>query len=337
MKRALQCFGGVLGAVLAALLLLLGYGWATEWRPRAVESIPVPDLPGRLPDTIRILCWNTGYAGLGDDMDFFLDGGTRTRTSAERTAENLEAIAGFLASADADIILLQEVDRNSRRSFHTDQLEVYQQALPGYLGWYALNYRSPFVPVPLAAPLGRVESGVAIFSRIDPVQVVRHQYDSRFPFPERLFNLKRCWLAAEFRTAQGTPLWISVTHNTAYDPGEMRSVEMRQLYDWLGERGASITGGDWNQNPTGYTPSAAEVGDRHFSPQPIPEDPRFRPAFDDSTPTVRYLYEPLTGTTTRSIIDFFLVSPGVECLGIETLDLGFRNSDHQPLVATFSL
>jgi len=50
---------------------------------------------------------------------------------------------------------------------------------------------------------------------------------------------------------------------------------------------------------------------------------------------VRYLNEPLAEGTTRSVIDFFLVSPGVQCLGVETIDLGFRHSDHNPVVATF--
>ncbi len=335
MKRALGGIGCAAGIFLTASLVSFFFLWLTEWRPRASEAIPVPEHPGSLPDTIRILSWNTGYAGLGDDMDFFLDGGRRTRTSPERAAENLEAIAAFLAGCEADIILLQEVDRRSRRSFRVDQLSVYQQALPTYRGWYAANYRSPFVPAPLRSPLGRVESGVAIFSRIDPVQVVRHQYDSRFPFPVRLFNLKRCWLAAEFRTAQGNPVWISVTHNTAYDTGDMRAIEMEQLYRWLGDRGPSITGGDWNQTPTGYTPSAAEVNDRHFRPRPIPEDLRFRSDFDASTPTVRYLYEPLTETTTRSVIDFFLTSNSIELLDIKTIDLAFEHSDHNPVVATF--
>jgi endonuclease/exonuclease/phosphatase family metal-dependent hydrolase len=324
----------VAGAIPAALLLLLCLCRLTEWRPRPSEIVAAGDRAGRLADTIRILSWNTGYAGLGDDMDFFMDGGARTRTSPRRAAENLEAIAEFLAACDADILLLQEVDRDSRRSYHTDQFAEYQAVLPDYHGSFALNYSAPFVPVPLRAPLGRVESGVAVFSRIEPSQVIRYQYDSRFAFPVRLFNLKRCWLAAEFRTARGTPVWVSVTHNTAYDTGNMRTVEMEQLHRWLGERGPSITGGDWNQNPTGYTPSAAEVSDRHFSPLPIPEDPRFRAVFDASTPTVRYLYEPLTGATTRSVIDFFLISSRVECLGVETIDLNFKNSDHNPVVAT---
>ena len=179
----------IFGGIVAILLLFIAVVWVAECRPAVREVVFEKDSEAAmLPDTLKILTWNTGYAGLGADMDFFMDGGKRTRTSREQTAENLDAIARFLAESGADIILLQEVDRDSRRSFHTDQFAAYQRALPGYHGYFALNYRSPFVPVPWRAPMGQVESGVALFSKVRPQEVVRYQYNSRFSFPVRLFN-----------------------------------------------------------------------------------------------------------------------------------------------------
>jgi endonuclease/exonuclease/phosphatase family metal-dependent hydrolase len=334
MKRAMTLWGGIVGGIVSIFLLFILFSWGTEWRPKALETVYEGERGGGapLPDTLTVLTWNIGYGGLGDDMDFFMDGGIRTRTSRERTEENLEEIGRFLAGSDADILLLQEVDRDSRRSYGIDQLARLREILPEYHVYFALNYRSPFVPIPLRAPLGRVESGVAVLSKARPEQVIRYQYDSRFSFPVRLFNLKRCWLAVRYGSAAGDEMWVSVTHNTAYDTGEMRTTEANQLYRWLDGRSATLVGGDWNQNPPGYTPSAAEVDDPHFSPQPIPENPEFQYAFDSSTPTVRYLYEPLTGNTTTSVIDFFLLSKNVECLSVNTIDLGFRNSDHNPVV-----
>ncbi len=330
MKRAITIFLWTIGAFAAAFVLFVAFAWATEWQPVKEKVIHSNSAYYKLPDTLKIVTWNTGYAGLGADMDFFMDGGTHTRTSRERADENLEKITRFLAESDADIILLQEVDRDAKRSFHVDQLAKYREALPGYHGYFALNYKVIFVPVPLRAPLGKVEAGTALFSRIEPQEVVRYQYDSRFSFPVRLFNLKRGWLAARFGD-----VWISTTHNTAYDTGDMRTIEMQQLYKWLSSKSLTITGGDWNQNPTGYTPSPAEVDDPHFSPRSIPENTDFQALFDASTPTVRYLYEPLSERTTTSLIDFFIVSQGIKCLEIKTIDLGFENSDHNPVAATF--
>lgn len=72
-------------------------------------------------------------------------------------------------------------------------------------------------PVPLRAPLGRVQAGVVTLSRYAPVSTVRYGYPSAFGFPVRLFNLKRCLLEAEFVTRGGDTVWIGNTHNTAYD------------------------------------------------------------------------------------------------------------------------
>jgi len=249
----------------------------------------------------------------------------------------LRGIAEFLSSCKADIILLQEVDRKSHRSYGIDQFALYRNILTDYHGYFAYNYKTPFVPVPVCDPLGRVESGVAVFSKILPEQVVRYQYDSRFPFPVRLFNLKRCWLAAEFHTLDGRQAWIGVTHNTAYDTGNMRTIEMNQLYDWLKEQNNTVIGGDWNQNPPGYTPSPAEMENSYFSPQQIENNAFFDYFYDESVPSVRYLYEPLKPTTTVSVIDFYLASGDFRCLDIKTIDLGFRNSDHNPVLATFEI
>ena len=51
---------------------------------------------------------------------------------------------------------------------------------------------------------------------------------------------------------------------------------------------------------------------------------------------MRYLNEPLLPGMTTSTIDFF-ISRGFRCLNIETVDLGFKNSDHNPVIATFEV
>lgn len=331
MKRFLKLSLWVIG-VAAAFVLFIAFAWVTEWRPKPQEIVYEGDQGDTLPDTITLLSWNIGYAGLGSDMDFFMDGGTKSRTSIEKSEENKEEIARFLAASHADIILLQEVDRDSRRSYGVDQFALFQELLPDYHGYFALNYQSPFVPVPIRAPMGKVSSGMAVFSRFLPMQVTRYQYDSRFSFPVRLFNLKRCRMDAIYRTKQGIHAHIGTTHNTAYDTGNMRSIEMEQLYNGMINNELTVIGGDWNQNPPGYTPTAAEVNDPHFSPQPIPQNADFQYIYDAATPTVRYLNEPLSMGTIKSIIDFFVLSKGMEVLEIRTIDLKFRHSDHNPVL-----
>ena len=292
-----------------------------------------------LPDSLSILCWNIGYGGLGDDMDFFYDGGTQVRTSRERTQANIDGIIAEIRRHSPDIILLQEVDECSRRTYRINEVEMLREAFPDYHIFLGYNYKSFFVPIPLKAPMGRVASGVVLMSRIAPEEVIRWQYPSRFPWPVSMFNLKRCLLTATFRLADGSSIVIGNTHNTAYDTGGMRTAETR----WLGRLTARlasegtpfIIGGDWNQFPPDYTPSAAETDDPHFTTVALDTallQGTGRIAWDPSARTLRHLNVPYGPESVLTVTDYFYISPDVRTDCVRTIDLSYRYSDHQPVL-----
>ena len=347
LRKIFRAVGIGTALLAAAVALVIAVSWAVEYRPGERETtICCPEgeiVP--LPDTLTILSWNIGYAGLGDNMDFFYDGGRRVRDSRERTARNLKEIVETISRVNPDIALLQEVDLDSRRSYRIREVDTLRAAFPGYTLAFAYNYKVCWVPVPLRAPLGRVQAGVVTLSRYAPVSTVRYGYPSAFGFPVRLFNLKRCLLEAEFVTRGGDTVWIGNTHNTAYDTGGMRSDEMRFLGELLRAaslRGVrSVTGGDWNQYPPGYEPSEEELSNRFFVPQAVDSSligPGFRFAYDPARPTLRYLDRPYVPSRagmerpTTTLTDFFLLSGGIRVLSVETLPLGFRSSDHDPVL-----
>lgn len=294
---------GMTGIVLLLAILaagFIGFMWIDEYKPAPVEVLQKRRWAKRvLYDTVKIVSWNIGYAGLGDDMDFFYDGGRSTRTTKNRTEENLQGIIAFLHEhRDADFILLQEVDVNARRSYHINEYERLRKALPDYHACFTFNYNTLFVPIPLSSPMGRVQSGLALFSLYAPGEVLRYQYPGSFPFPVRLFNLKRAVLSARFPMKGGGDLYINNTHNSAYDDGEMRRLELGFLDSLMRGRPYTITMGDWNANPPGYEPYRA-------------------------------------GVTTETLLDFALLSPRIQCLSLRVIDLGYKNSDHNPVVALF--
>lgn len=319
--------------------------WSCEWTPDEIEYQSTgglePDTISK--DTLKIISWNIGYAGLGDDMDFFYDGGKSVQCSKERTVQNLRGIIEFLCQhRDADFILLQEVDLEAKRSYGMNQYDSIRTALPEFMGWWGLNYVSQFVPIPVTDPIGNVKAGVVILSRYAPVEVLRLQYPGGFSFPTRIFNLKRCLLTASFRVdGRGNMLYINTTHNTAYDTGGMREGEMSFLRNYLTGKPLSVTAGDWNSNPPGYTASTREVEDPNFSPlalrkENFPADWTF--LADTVNYSARYGYEPYNPqTTTRTILDFALLGNGMTPVCIKTVDLGFRNSDHNPVIMTVAL
>ena len=72
----------ILAAAVAAFTIFLLTAVITDYRP--AERVVLQDRSGlssgaaeALPDSLSILCWNIGYGGLGNDMDFFYDGGTQ--------------------------------------------------------------------------------------------------------------------------------------------------------------------------------------------------------------------------------------------------------------------
>lgn len=305
------------------------------------------------PDTIRcdsvyrVLSWNIGYAGLGDDMDFFYDGGKMTRGTLSRTRVNLDSISHFLKrKSDRDFILIQEVDLHSKRSYYLNELDTLLNQSTFHPA-LAPNYVVGFVPVPPKDPMGQVNSGILSLSRFLPESSVRFAYPGKFGWPNRLFNLRRCMLVNRYPTSNGKELILINTHMSAFDDGSLKKQEMQFLKEFIGNEYSGgnyvVVGGDWNQSPPGFP--LTRFGENYKSESFIlsnigsdfmPEDWKW--AFDPESPTNRYnneIYSP--GKTFRCLIDMFLVSPNIEVVQNHTYDLNFRNSDHNPIEMQFLL
>jgi len=126
--KALKIFFRIFLLIVAVLITgfigLLAYAKVTDFKPEEKEIIGRTENPSVLKDSLSIslLIWNIGYAGLDKNMDFFKDGGTKVITPKDRYLENIDGIGDFLLNNDTiDFILLQEVDRNSKRSYRGDQ------------------------------------------------------------------------------------------------------------------------------------------------------------------------------------------------------------------------
>jgi len=332
---------------LLLLALFLGFfsiSYFAEFKPD--NDILVSEYFGRnddncavLPDSLKVLAWNIGYAGLGDNMDFCVDGGDQVRDTRERTEQNLAEIISLMKAENADIYLLQEVDEKAHRTYRINEIEAISKAFPDYYVYFAPNFDVWFVPSPLKEPIGMVRSGVVILSRIMPLAVRRLQYPSSFSFPVRMFNLKRCLLEADFVTADGKTVHIGNTHNTAFDAGGMRLAED----EFLKERIASfarvgesfIIAGDWNQCPPQYTPSKEELDNEFFAPcifDTTGINSFARILCDTFHYSMRYNDKPYCDSSTKSLLDFYLVPrDGLEVLDFLTIDLDFHSSDHNPV------
>jgi endonuclease/exonuclease/phosphatase family metal-dependent hydrolase len=279
-------------------------------------------------------------------MDFFYEGGRMVRPDREQNRGYLEGILDFLGKKEStDFMIIQEIDFRSKRSYGTDQFEAVQAKLDGHHGDYAINYKSAFVPSPFREPMGRVKAGQATFSRHIPASASRIATPGAYAWPVRLFMLKRCFLVSRYPVENGRELVLFNIHNSAFDDaGDLREKELELLRELaLSEYTAGhyvVIGGDWNQNPPGWTPSP---GRKYLAKELWPIEGDYMPegwtwAFDPAWPTNREVSKPFNiRETLCTSLDFFLVSPNISVDGTEALDMEFRFSDHQPVIMGFTL
>ena len=351
MKKVLK----ILGKILLCIILLAAIGITvltiTEYKPAAKETVIASheaEAKFETGKTLSILSWNCGYGALGDNADFFMDGGTGVYTAdRERVQQNLAGIRETLAGLDADLIALQEVDIGSDRSYRTDEREALRDVIPGGSEAFAYNFNSLFVPYPLP-PIGHVESGLVTLSRAEAREAERISLPCPFSWPLRIANLKRCLLVSRI-PVEGTDheLVMVNLHLEAYDSGEGKEAQTRQLLELLrdeyGKGNYVIAGGDFNQLFSN-TDSPYPVYEGMWQPGIIDADAfagGFSLLMDPAAPTCRSLDRAYAGADPDGfqfyMIDGFIVSGNVQVDGIETLDQGFVSSDHNPVRLRFAL
>ncbi len=305
------------------------------------------------PDTIQCnselsaISWNIGYAGLGDNMDFFYDSGKKVRDTYERTISNLDSITRFVKTKTSSVFyLIQEVDLYSKRSYYVNEIDIIL-AHKNYSSAFAPNYDVRFVPIPPSSPMGRVKSGILSLSKFAPTKSTRFGYPGKFSWPTRLFNLRRCMLVNRYPTNNGKEFVLINSHMSAFDDGSLKKQEMQYLKDFVlneySKGNYVIVGGDWNQSPPEFKLNT--FGENYkvdffiltnVNANFMPIDWKW--VFDPRYPTNRYLNESFTpGQTYSSIIDFFLVSPNIEVVENHTFNLKFVSSDHNPITIKFRL
>ena len=342
----------VLLIVLAVIVVLLVGAFLvltlTEYKPADVEAIALPSgtetvFPGQ---SIKIVSFNTGYAALGEESDFFMDGGVTSRPDSKDIIEkNMAGIADLLKAEDADIYMLQEVDTDSKRSYGVNEVEYYEKQL-GLDSMFALNFSALYVPYPIPDTIGKVNSGLATYTDLKVSEASRIQLPVPFSWPIRCFNLKRCLLVSRI-PVEGTDkeLVIINLHLEAYDDGEGKIEQTKMLYSLLAEEYAKgnyvIAGGDFNQTfPGAFEYPALTEG--CWMPGTLDENlpEGFGIYFGEGdTPTCRLLDVPYKGNANPQyyIIDGFIVSDNIKIKSLEVIDQGFAYSDHQPVCLEIGL
>lgn len=296
--------------------------------------------------------WNIGFAAYTDQFSFFMDGGLYSRAfSEEAVLTNMDNIMDELQSFDSDFYLIQEVDYDSTRSYHVDQLKLLNDRFQsGFDSVFGVNYDSPYLFYPFTSPTGISRAGILTLSSADIESSVRRSLPVQTSLAKFL-DLDRCYTVSRIPTSDGKELILINLHLSAYTTDDTivtRQVQM--LMDTMQEEYAKgnyvIAGGDFNMDLLGNSSEIFGVSGEDYSwAQPFPEQ---------LIPGVLKLYAPLDTaapvpscrnadspwdpeTNFQLTIDGFIISDNVKVETCEVIDTQFAYSDHNPVHLRFSL
>lgn len=310
-------------------------------------------------DEYTIMTYNVGFGAYGPDYSFFMDTGTLKSDGSEiagvygrgLSEENVEGhINGAIddiSTYDSDFVLLQEVDTDSTRSYHMDQKEMFLEAFSDLDSTFGINYHSAYMALPLNDMTGKSNAGLLTMSKYKISSAKREMYTIADGFPDKYMDLDRCFVVNEIKINDEQSLYIINSHMSAYDDGEARATQLRELNTYMkslyDEGNFVICGGDFNQD-------FCDSSEQFESTENIPSwlktfdatalDSVFSMVIADNkltVPTSRNACRPYVKNENYTcIIDGYIVSDNITATSTN-IDLDFKDSDHNPVELTFSL
>jgi hypothetical protein len=143
---------------------------------------------------LRVMNYNVKFGG--GRLDFFFDCfGDRVLMQEAEVLRNLERLATKIRQVDPDVLVVQEVDVNSKRAAYVDQMQWLLDHTALDYGVYASQWRADYVP---SDGIGAIDSGNGILSKYPLKGAMRIALALRTDQSdlERYFYLKRNILRA---------------------------------------------------------------------------------------------------------------------------------------------
>ena len=216
MKKILFIIIGIL------LLLIILFFWASH-SPLKTGSSDIPTIDYGSGEEVvptdnklKVLTWNLAFAyGFGSEGNGYVP------KSAAVLSERLNKIGEAIKDSGADIVLLQEIDFDSSRSHHVDQLAELARITGLRYGAKAVSWEANYVPFPywpLSYNFGEINSGGAVLSRypITKNTVTLYPKPESNPFYYNAFYLYRYTQQVGVKLRDKT-LTIVNNHLEAYD------------------------------------------------------------------------------------------------------------------------
>jgi endonuclease/exonuclease/phosphatase family metal-dependent hydrolase len=208
------------------------------------------------PDTftmVRVMTWNIRF-GAGR-LPWFGDAcGNRVILTEEEVNSALNAIVALINQVKPDILLLQEVDVNSKRSAYINQLQYILDHTYFNYAVSGSQWKAQFIP---SDGLGRLEEENVIFSRwkISDAQRIQLQLREDQSSLTRYFYERCCMVTGRIEIPHVNNLYAVNIHASAFATDDTKQKHIRQFKIELdritGDGGLFVAGGDLNTLPPG--------------------------------------------------------------------------------------
>ena len=354
-KRVLKTAAIVLCVILAMAITYVLYVVLSSRRlPETMELTAegMSALPkAKTGETYTIVSQNCGFGAYSPDFTFFMDGGKESwAKSKEAVLENTDAAVREIQTFRPDFVLLQEVDTDSTRSYHVDQVQRIAEQFPGFGQVYAVNYHSAFLLYPFTQPHGASNSGILTLSRYTVAEASRESLEVAKGLSQYL-DLDRCFSVSRLPLENGKELVLYNVHTSAYGGSdEIRTSQITEIVQSMEEEykkgNYCVCGGDFNHDFTGNSTQILNGEVDHdfgwaqpFPAELLPEGISRCLAYGDEQliPSCRNCDVPYGPDCQTFVVDGYLVSANVTVEELHNIDTGFAYSDHNPVVMRFRL
>ena len=206
-------------------------------------------------DTITIMTWNIRFGAAR--LPWFGDScGDRVMLTEAEVFDGLEKLAVRINDIDPDIIFLQEVDVESKRTQYIDQAQWLLNQTDLNYGVYASMWQAQFIP---SDGLGRMDNGNAILSKWPITDAERIQLPLRGDMDAltKYFYLRRNVIKARIEIPGTDNVYAVGIHSSAFATDDTKQKQINKYIEILDDINSSggvfISGGDLNAIPTTAT------------------------------------------------------------------------------------
>lgn len=296
--------------------------------------------PPAIGDALLVMTWNIRF-GAGKIWWFGDSCGDRVILSSEEVLPMLDQIAERINLIRPDIVLLQEVDIDAKRTEYIDQMQYLLDHTYLNYGIYASNWKSQFIP---SDGLGRMDEGNAILSPWPLDDAKRFQLPLRNDIDAltRYFYVRENVMQARVNIPGVPDFYAVCTHLAAFSVDDTKKRQMDefisilQTLDQQGHR--FVAGGDLNLLPpnadsTDYCDEKACPGEHFHGPNDNPfhkDGANYTPEITWLNPIFEQFNPSLTLEQYKTDENRYFTNTMVDSTWDCTLDYLFANTPWKP-------